>query len=165
MSALKTDKYRYMIVYMLDDLDVGEHFKPTALHISILPWFALETDEAPFVDWFYKHFDAVEAFEAVADKQAMFGPRQDVPVSIVEPQKKFLALHKTALSWFGAVGARWAENDPYVGDDFIPHIAQRDGYILDDSKMVHINSLTLFKANRHEDQIRTVVAKAIFHEN
>lgn len=165
MSELKTNAHRYLIAYLLDDLAVGETFKPSALHITILPWFALETDEESFLKWFYRHFDAFSAFDATAARRALFGPDRDVPVSILEPKAKFMDLHKTALSWFGDLGARWAEKDPYVGDDYIPHVAQRHGYVLSDGQKLHIDSLILFKAARIEDQIRTVAAKAKLHED
>jgi len=153
-----------MIAYMLDDLDIGDKFEHTALHISILPWFALETDELPFLNWFYKHFKQLKAFDATANERKMFGPKQDVPVTILEPKEKFMELHMLALSWFGEVGARWAERDPYVGDDYIAHIAQRQGYKIGQGQQVHINSLILFKASRHEDHIRQVAAKVLFDE-
>jgi hypothetical protein len=161
VPASKTNPYRYLIAYLLDDLGVGDKFEPTALHVTILPWFALETEEGPFLNWFYKHFQDVAAFDAVAVQRAMFGPKEDVPVSILEPEDRFMELHKLALSWFGAVGARWAEKDPYVGDDFIPHVSQRRGYVIEENQTLHISSVTLFKAKRIEDHIRTVAAKAI----
>jgi len=157
----KTNQHRYFIAYLLDDLAVGERFKPSALHILILPWFALETDETPFMDWFYKHFKDLSAFEATVAKRALFGPKKDVPVSIMEPAASFMSLHKLALSWFGAVGARWAEKDPYVGDDYIPHVAQRHGYILKDGDSLPINSISLIRASRREDQIRQVAARVL----
>lgn len=160
----RTDGNRYLIAYLLDDLAVGANFKPSVLHITILPWFALKTDEALFIKWFYEHFDAIEAFDAIAAHRAVFGPHKDVPVCIVEPQNRFMDLHKIALSWFGAVGARWAERDPYVGNDYIPHIAQRQGYVINESESFHISSVSLFKASRHDDQVRTVVAKAVLHD-
>jgi len=159
-----TKNFRYLIAYLLDDLPVGAQFKPSVLHISILPWFALETDEEPFIKWFYDHFDQIQVFEATVGEQRMFGPKKDVPVNIIDPAAKFLELHNLALSWFGKVGARWAERDPYVGKDYVPHIAQRRGFVLNVGEKLPISSLTLFKASRHEDHIRTVAAKALFHE-
>ncbi len=161
-SESKTKLYRYYISYLLDDLPVGAKFKPSALHITILPWFALETAEEPFIDWFCRHFDQIQAFDAVVSEPRMFGPKKDVPVSLIEPKEKFLKLHQLALSWFGELGARWAERDPFVGDDYKPHVAQRRGFVLTEGETLHIDSLSLFRALRREDHIRTVMAKAIF---
>ena len=161
MNESGTNKYRYYVSHLLEDLPVGTTFKPSVLHVTILPWFALETEEEPFLNWFYKHFEGVDAFGAAADSRAMFGPRKDVPVSILIPSYKFMELHQLALSWVGAVGARWAEKDPYVGDDYIPHIAQRRGYVIGENQTLRISSVTLFKAKRIDDQLRTVAAKAI----
>lgn len=161
----KTKPYRYLIAYLLDDLPIGAKFKPSALHITTLPWFALETDEGPFLDWFYKHFDRVPAFMATVGEGKYFGPQKDVPVSIMEPERKFMQLHRLALSWFGEVGARWAEKDPYVGNDYTPHIAQRRGFVLEEGQNLLINTLTLFKATRREDHVRQVAARAVFHED
>jgi|GEM_PF-1934862 2'-5' RNA ligase len=161
-SESKTKLYRYYISYLLDDLPVGAKFKPSALHVTILPWFALETDEKPFLDWFYKHFDQIEAFDATVGEPMMFGPKKDVPVNLIGPKEEFLQLHQLALSWFGELGARWAERDPYVGDDYKPHVAQRRGFVLTEGETMPINSLSLFKASRREDHIREVAAKAKF---
>ncbi|MEK7096234.1 MAG: hypothetical protein AAB896_03030, partial [Patescibacteria group bacterium] len=147
-NALKTKPYRYFIAYLLDDLPIGAKFKPSALHILILPWFALETDEGPFLTWFYDHFDRVPAFNATVSERKLFGPKKDVPVSIMEPERKFMQLHRLALSWFGKVGARWAERDPYVGNDYVPHVAQRHGFVLEQGQTLPITSLTLVKAAR-----------------
>lgn len=162
-NASETKRWRYTIFYLLDDLPEGATFKPSALHINILPWFALETAEKPFVDWFYRHFDAVEAFDATVSEPRMFGPQRDVPVNLVEPHDKFLELHKLALSWFGVLGARWAERDPYVGDDYKPHIAQRHGISVEEGQKLSINYITLVKGLRHDDQVRHVAAHAHLH--
>ncbi len=161
-SASKTKPYRYFIAYLLDDLAIGAKFKPSVLHIIILPWFALETDEGPFLTWFYNHFDRVQAFNGIVGEPKLFGPKKDVPVSIMEPERKFMQLHMLALSWFGRVGARWAEINPYVGNDYVPHVAQRHGIVLQEGQTLPITSLTLVKAARREDQIRQVAAKAKF---
>ncbi len=163
-NALKTNQHRYLIAYLLDDLPISAKFKPSALHITILPWFALETDEGPFLTWFYNHFDRVPAFNATVGKKKLFGPQKDVPVNLMEPERKFMQLHTLALSWFGKVGARWAEKDPYVGNDYLPHVAQRQGFVLEEGQTLPITSLTLFKAARREDHIRQVAAKAKFDE-
>lgn len=163
-NASRTKPYRYLIAYLLDDLPIGAKFKPSELHITTLPWFALETDEGPFLTWFYNHFDRVLAFNATIGERKLFGPQKDVPVNLMEPERKFMQLHQTALSWFGKVGARWAEKDPYVGDDYLPHVAQRYGFVLEEGQTLPITSLTLFKAARREDHIRQVAAKAEFHD-
>lgn len=163
-NASRTKPYRYLIAYLLDDLSIGAKFKPSELHITTLPWFALETDEGPFLTWFYNHFDRVPAFNATIGERKLFGPQKDVPVNLMEPERKFMQLHQTALSWFGKVGARWAEKDPYVGDDYLPHVAQRHGFVLREGETLPITSLTLFKAARREDHIRQVAAKAEFHD-
>lgn len=163
-NASKTKPYRYLIAYLLDDLEIVAKFKPSALHITILPWFALETDEGPFLTWFYEHFDRMPAFMATVGERKYFGPQKDVPVNIMEPERKFMQLHRLALSWFGKVGARWAEIDPYVGNDYVPHIAQRQGFVLEKGQPLSLSSITLVKAARREDHIRQVAAKAMLHE-
>lgn len=165
MNESKTKPFRYYISYLLDDLPIGATFKPSALHITILPWFALETDEGPFLTWFYDHFKEKQAFMATVMQRRLFGPKKDVPVNLIEPSDRFLEFHNLALSWFGQVGARWAEKDPYVGDDYLPHVAQRQGFVLQEGQQLLINSLTLFKATRREDHIRHVAAKAQLNEN
>ncbi len=155
-----THAFRYTILYLFEDLSIGAKFKPSILHINILPWFALETDEKSFTRWFYNHFDNCAAFEATVGEQKMFGPAADVPVHLIEPQAKFQRLHELALSWFGDLGARWAERDPYVGHDYKAHTAERYGIILKPGQKFLIDSVTLVKAKRHDDFIRIVEAKA-----
>lgn len=163
-NALETKHYRYFIIFLLKDLLEGAQFRPSDLHITILPWFALETNEGIFIDWFYRHFDSVKSFEATVGEPRLFGPKKEVPVNIIEPRAEFLQLHELALSWFGKLGARWAERDPYVGEDYMPHVAQRRGFVLQEGETFRVSNLILVRANRREDHIRTVAAKAIFHE-
>lgn len=163
MAESDTKLYRYYISFLLGDFKVGDKFKPSELHITVLPWFALETEEKPFLRWFYSHFNGVQAFEVTIGGRRMFGPKHDVPVNLIEPKNNLLELHKMALGWFGQVGARWAEKDPYVGDDYLPHVAQRRGFVLRQGDKLLIDSLSLFKAKRREDHIRVVAAKAQLH--
>src|SRR3972149_571048 len=164
VNESKTKHYRYFISYLLDDLDIGAKFQPSALHIITLPWFALETDEGPFLNWFYDHFDRLQAFDAVVGERKLFGPKKDVPVSIMEPQRKFMQLHMLALSWFGKLGARWAEIDPYVGNDYVPHIAQRRGFVLDERALPPISCHPSVGRRADPAVSRQLPAKAQFHE-
>lgn len=162
MNESKT-KLRYWLAFMLDDMPVGEVFEPGRLHITVIPWFVTEMAESEVIQRFNADFKDRNRFEVHIGGKAMFGPKKDVEVSLIEPNQQLLNLHQKALAWFDEINARWAVKTPHVGDDYIAHIRRRrKDSVINDGDVREFNSLCLIKANRREDGKRIVAAKVEF---
>lgn len=165
MSVSKAKKQRYWLALMLDDLAVGEIFEPGRLHITIIPWFVTDNDEPAAARAFYKEFSGQKSFTVQVGEEALFGPKHDVNVNLIEPIISLLQLHSQALHWFEAISARWAVKRPHVGQEYIPHIRRRRGTKLTVGEEIQIKSLSLVAADRRENNHRRVAARIDLDED
>jgi 2'-5' RNA ligase len=156
----KADKPRYWVTHLLKDLDVGTTFKPDVLHFTIVPWFVTEIEDEEIVKSFYRQFSAELAFDAHIGQTDEFKDRRKILINPVDPSPEILTLHQKTLNWLSELEARWAVKKPHVGPDYIPHIRRRGGsHNLTEGDVLHISSLSLIRAHRRGDDLRTVAAK------
>jgi 2'-5' RNA ligase len=155
----KADKPRYWITHLLKDLDVGSTFKPDALHWTIIPWFVTEMEDEEVVLSFHKWFDGQPPFDITIGQADEFNHKRKILISRITPSKEVLNTHQLALDWFAELEARWAVKNPHVGPDYIPHIRRRQGHNVSEGEVLPINSLSLVRAHRRGDDLRTVAAK------
>lgn len=158
MNVSKGEHRRYWVTFLLEDLPVGASFKPDVLHINVIPWFVTEMEDAEVIESFYEKFSDFKALDVQVGTKTRLGPR-NVSVNIIENRDKLIPVHQNALDWFNILSARWALKNPYVDDDYIPHIRRRDDTRLNEGEHLHLAALNLVSARREEDDIRQVAAK------
>jgi 2'-5' RNA ligase len=158
MGAKKL-KQRYWITFLLEDLASGKIFQPGVLHLTIIPWFVADILEQEVVKIFRSSFLDSPKIDAKIGSLSDFGPNDEVAVNLIENDSDLFKIHEQALELFNKINARWAVKNPYVGDDFKPHIRRRSEVAdIKQGDILHLKSLSLIKANRQEDNIRTVAA-------
>ncbi|HET9721789.1 MAG TPA: 2'-5' RNA ligase family protein [Candidatus Saccharimonadales bacterium] len=160
----RIDRQRYWLAYFFDGMPVGAQFKPGALHLTIITWFVVDIDEKDLLDSFKSTFKNTKSFDVKTGELVRFGPKKDVPVRLLQSSETVMNLHRRALDWFEQINARWAVKDPHAGPGYMPHIRQREENKLAAGEVVRINSLSIVKARRREDDIRTVAEKVVFDE-
>ena len=159
MNELKTNKQRYWIALFLEDMDVGQAFEPSRLHVTIIPWFVSDLTEVELINSFNSEFNSIKKFEIIISEIAHFGPDHDVTVNLVEPEPNIMQLHQQALAWFERIRHRWAVARPHVNEDYRPHVRRRPGSELNQGEIININNLYLIAADRVENNSRRVAAK------
>jgi 2'-5' RNA ligase len=148
--------------YLLKDLEVDEAFKPTLRHLTIIPWFVTDEGSEEVVKSFKDQFSSQKSFKITIGRYTEFKNRRKIAVNLTLPSAQLKNLHDKALEWFTILNARWAVKNPYVGDQYIPHIRRRVGYNSSEGEELEISSLSLVEANRRGDDLRTVIAKVNF---
>jgi hypothetical protein len=152
-------KQRYWLAFLLEDLSVGATFAPGVLHLTIIPWFVSNRPEEEVIKSFQSTFNGLPTVEMKIGQQVNFGPKKNVPVNLVTDNPDLMNMHKLSLDWFTRLNARWAVKNPYVGEEYKPHIRRRDDTEIKKGDILNLNFLSLISANRQEDNIRTVAAK------
>lgn len=155
----KTEKYRYIVMFLLDDLGVGDKFKPEALHLTVATWFVSDMDDEAIKNAFLSFFCGQHKIDGRVGSKSEFNYKRKIPINLLSPAAEISKLHKLGLEFFGSVDGRWAVKIPHIADDFIPHIRRRPGSYLKEGQVIDINSLCLVRASRQEDGIREVAAK------
>jgi 2'-5' RNA ligase len=162
VSEKKADKPRYWITYLIKDYKEGDTFKPVALHLTIIPWFVVNRDDNEVKQSFREQFGGLKKFKVFVNGTHEFKSRRKIPVNIIYPSSDILALHKKALDFFDSLECRWAVKNPYVGEQYVPHVRRRPGRNLLEGDELEISSLSLISASRRGDDARTVAAKVDF---
>lgn len=163
VNTSRPEKYRYWVVFLLKDLPVGYTFQPGFLHITIIPWFVSDEPDEQITNSFTEKFSGFETFNVKVGPQVKFGPRREVSVNLLEDASKIVNLHQMALNWFNEIKARWAVKNPYIDEQFTPHVRRRQGTKLETGQILHLHQLILVRALRHEDNNRLIVAKVDFN--
>jgi 2'-5' RNA ligase len=162
VSERKADKPRYWVTYLVKDLPVGETFKPTARHMTIIPWFVTDKNNEEVIKSFMEEFEGQRRFEITVGPHTEFKNRRKIAINIVPAASELKDLHKKTLEWFSDLNARWAVKNPYVGEHYIPHIRRRVGHNLSEGESIEISSLSLVEASRRGDDLRIVIARVGF---
>jgi 2'-5' RNA ligase len=148
------------VAYLLKDLAVGNTFKPDLLHLTIVPWFVTELDDEEVIKSFSERFSNDKALDVTIGEEGEFKNKRKILVNFVKPSLDILSLHTKALEWLEELETRWAVKNPHVGPEYIPHVRRRAGsHNLSEGEALHISSLSLVRAHRRGDDIRTVAAK------
>lgn len=128
--------------------------------MTIIPWFVTDLPDEEVIESFEVTFSGQKAFDITVGKAAEFKHKRKIPVNIVQPKSELLDLHKIALQWFEDLSARWAVRSAHVAGDYIPHIRRRTGRGLSVSDELKASVISLVKANKQEDGLRYVAARA-----
>ena len=145
-------------------MEVGETFKPGLLHVTIVTWFVSDLDDDELIKSFKKEFAERKAFRLSLGKIIKFGRKKNIPANLIRYSEEIIDLHGQALDWMGRLRGRWAVKNPYMAEDYKPHIRRRPGTKIKEGDDLEIEYLYLISANRTEDNIRTVAAKVRLNE-
>jgi len=159
VSGQKADKPRYWLTYLFKDLQVGDNFKPDILHLTFIPWFVTELSDEEVIKSFKKRFVGEQKFDIRVGELEQFKNKRKIAVNLIEPSQYLIKLHQKTLDWFEEIEGRWAVQNPYVGDEYVPHIRRRPGHNFKGGEKISVSSISLIRAFRRGDDKRTVAAK------
>lgn len=134
---------KYVIVHFIDIGNLPTEFvaRDWPLHITFLANFAL-----PDIDAFQSELRELttqtKPFTAVAEGEALFGPKQNVNVNLVKPDAPITELHNQLLSLAQKHGAKFDELK-FAGDGYRPHATKQKTAQLTNGQLININHLTL----------------------
>ena len=164
MNVKKADRPRYWVTFLFRALAVGETFSPDELHLTVIPWFVTELPEDEVIMSFKLHFAGQKPFEITIGELKDFRSGRRISVNLAKPVRRLKAFHKTTLDWMKDLEGRWAVKSPFVARDYVPHIRRRRGRNLSEHDKVELKNISLIKALRRGDDLRTVIAKVDFDE-
>lgn len=149
---------KYVIVHFIDIKATPVNFTASEwpLHITLLANFQV-TDIDSFKHELAELSKQYTAFTVRANGEALFGPQQNVKVSLIEPSDAILALHNELLSM--AIRRKAILDEPgFAGTGYRPHATIQAKHRLQDQEVVKIDSLSLVDMYPGEDfQRRQVI--------
>lgn len=135
---------KYVIVHFIDKSKVPDEFHASAwpLHVTLLANFTLGKPIGQLKSAL-KNFSLQEKpYDIMADGEALFGTKQNVAVSLIQPNQNIQKMHEALSSIASRLGAVFDE-PAFMGEGYRPHATVQVNSRLTDKQVVTINDFTL----------------------
>lgn len=158
-----TDETEYIIFHdYREHMPEGETPKKWPMHITLASWYVLDTTESQeMIDTVQSIALNCTPFLFKAGEEAMFGPNNDTPVTLINDLEGMLSkLHITLLEDLGKIGCRFINSDSdWILSNFKPHITHMAGEEVPTCN-VEFDSLTIASRNIR-DHSKKLIEKVI----
>jgi hypothetical protein len=131
----------YVAVLPLEPLEVGDGFSMSAwpLHVTIVSNFSSPLDADAVGNLFAP---APTAMDVMVGGEAMFGPRENVRVAVLEHSDALHLAHRHLVARVRAEGAAF-DNPEYLDDGYQPHVTATKRSAAHEGDRLHLAQLAL----------------------
>lgn len=114
----------FLVVCMLESIEIGAQFTMWPLHMTIIPWFKADELE-PVIVALSSVTAQHKPFTVEVGERAFFGPKGKLPVMMIENTQELQSIHQELLELILSEG--WTLEGRYTGDNYTPHVTQKGG--------------------------------------
>lgn len=135
---------KYVIVHFIDKSKVPSEFPSSEwpLHVTLLANFtlgmSLERLESDLRNFALRE----KPYDITVDGEALFGPKQNVAVSLIQPNQSIQKMHEALSSIASKLGAVFDE-PAFMGEGYRPHATIQVNSRLAEKQIVALNDFTL----------------------
>ena len=150
---------RFAVVAFLDDVALDAEFGAgeLPLHVTLLGPCETEADLGQLEAALDAAFAQFAPFEAEGGDDELFGPRQDVEVTLVEDDGDLQAAHLQLLAQLRQIGDVRVVSPQYVGRGFRPHVTAVDGERIDRGERFELDAVAVLDLAPDDNASRTKV--------
>jgi 2'-5' RNA ligase len=143
---------KYVIVHFIDKYKVPNEFPATKwpLHVTLLANFTITKHLEDLRAALKSYSQNCESFNIVAHGETLFGPKQNIGVSLIQPNDDIKQMHAALseiASNFGAV----FDEPAFMGEGFRPHATIQINSRLTNNQTVSLTDFTLVDMYPNED--------------
>ena len=144
-----------MIVYFVDEASVPSEFISSEwpLHITLLANFTINRPLDDLKTMLRDYCRQINPFNISVEGEALFGAKQNVAVSLMQPNQNIVTMHQTLADITASLGADFDE-PAYMGKGYRPHATIQTSSRLVDNQTVNLNSITLVDMFPNQDMNR-----------
>lgn len=146
----------FAIVAFLDDVALDAEFAADEmpLHVTILPPCETEADLGQIEAAADAAFAQFPPFEAEGGDDELFGPRQDVEVTLVEDDGDLMAAHLQLLAQLRQLGDVRVSDPSHVGRGYRPHVTATAGERIDRGERFELDAIAVIDLAPDDDSSR-----------
>lgn len=135
---------KYVIVHFIDKSQVPKEFPSSEwpLHVTLLANFTLGKPIGQLDSELRGLAFQEEPFDIIADGEAIFGPKQNIAVSLIQPNERIQKLHERLADIASSLGAIYDE-PAFMGEGFRPHATIQVNSRLSEKQLVTLNDFAL----------------------
>ena len=148
----------HLVVVMLESVPAGVEFELWPLHITLVPWFPVR-DEVKLDKVLSSIAIKHSPVTAKVGEVTMFGPRRDIPVSLLTNDGDLFRLHWNVFQTLENNGFH-IQQQTHLGQNYRAHITHQDGQIEPMGESLRIDNFTLVRQYRQKEtgaMIKSVV--------
>lgn len=149
----------YVLAHIIDSSNIPEDFTKIdwPLHITLVGNFCVEHSLLDLTRGLDVYSKQQEPFGAVIGNEELFGPNNDVPVSLVDVDENILGLHRGLQQILANLGVTY-ETPAFVGDGYRPHSTiQTNGRLYKDQSLTLDNMTLIDMCVGDKTNIRKVI--------
>lgn len=120
---------------------VGTQFKTWLLHVTIVPWFRLDDGSAAIARGLEKALQTITPFEVIADGEALFGPKKNRPVRLLQASEPLAQTEAKVRTYLHKKRAFLLDETTRKHYSFRPHVTMQGDLLLPEGTVFHINQL------------------------
>jgi 2'-5' RNA ligase len=143
-------KNEHLVVIPLEELKKSEQFVEWPLHITVVPWFAVEEERGQELDDLLSEIATRHhPIELIVGRLAMFGAHNDTPVNLIDPSQALTDLHLDVLNSLEANHFPIHQKE-WLGDKYQAHIAHQEDKFYTEGQHIQIANFALIKQLRQK---------------
>jgi 2'-5' RNA ligase len=151
---------RLVVVLPLEPLRTGESFAVDRwpLHITVVAPFLTDADPEGLREIIASATSTTPRFDVVAGEDALFGRRENIPVTLIRDSEPLTELHRSLVDGLRAVAAS-PDEPAFLGTGFRAHVTMKNGQRVQADAAVPLAQIALVDmAPRANPEGRTVLA-------
>jgi 2'-5' RNA ligase len=135
---------KYVIVHFIDMPKVPSEFPYTEwpLHVTLLANFTISQPLEKLIKKLELYAQETEPFEIVSNGEDLFGPNQNVAVSLIQPSVSIQKIHTDLTAITKSLGAEYDEPQ-FMSEGFKPHATKQINSRLEDKQTLTLSNFTL----------------------
>lgn len=151
---------KYVIVHFIDISKVPGEFPYTEwpLHVTLLANFTISQPLENLIESLEMYAQETEPFEIMSDGEDLFGPNQNIAVSLIQLSENIRKLHTDLIVISEKLGAEY-DTPQFMGEGFRPHATRQTDSHLTNKQKLKLNNLTLVDMYPHNDINRRRIIK------
>lgn len=135
---------KYVIVHFIDKTRVSNEFPSSEwpLHVTLLANFTLGKPLEQLDSELRNYAFQEKPYDIMADGEALFGPKQNIAVSLIQSHQNIQKMHDTLSLIVSKLEAVFDE-PAFMGEGYRPHATIQVNSRLSDKQLVTLNDFTL----------------------
>lgn len=151
---------KYVIVHFVELAKIPDEFPYTEwpLHVTLLANFTITQPLEVLIEKLGAYSQRIKPFEIVSEGGALFGPNQNVAVSLIKPSESIKKVHQDLADITKTLGAEYDE-PRFMKEGFRPHATIQAESRLTNKQTLTLDSFTLVDMYPNNDIERRRIIK------
>jgi 2'-5' RNA ligase len=130
-----------LVCALVEPQVVGVQFKTWPLHVTVVPWFRLDTLSSTIANGLALALQTMTPVRVTTDGEAKFGPRGNRSVRLLQPVEPLEQIEIKVRAYLHKKRAFLIDETTKKPYSFRPHVTAQNGFLLPENAAFQIDTL------------------------